>query len=230
MVEAQEALKHIASLLQIHLLREYKTGDWLDSDIEACEFFRNRLATAGSKPVVKEAAPRPVVSAPITPPKPMPVPMRPTPRPAPVVVQEKAPEPQAMPKIESTVERRTTKRHSTEASDWKGVLKQVAPNLTILDTPPEHVEPKIWILADPAMPAMQQTLLNNIARAISMTFEPACVAKELKANVSAKLVLGSSAIDHEHFMMLPALDLMLEDPDQKTALWQQLADKLCTSL
>jgi hypothetical protein len=216
----QERLRHLVSLLQVHLLREYGDDEWLQSDAETCDFFRAKLQStpksAAQPPrMMPVAKPVPAVKMEKSVPR-----VTPTPKP---IEQKSTP---SVENVKKPLEMQPFKKSNAIQADWKDVLKHVAPQMKVLETP-QHTEPKVWVLVDLQIPLSHQTFLRNMCQAITIMYEPACIAKECKPHAEVKLIISNKPIAHQNALVISDIESILNNPDQKAALWLQVSSKLC---
>ncbi len=241
---AQEHYQQLVAWTLLHLLQEHPAGEWMTSDADTCAFFRQRLQR---QPASRPApAPVPVrVPAPPPPIKVVPkqpvvaVTPKPLPAPPPVEKVEEPPQKAEVPTQESFVLSEYKPRPSDEMADWKRILSEVVPKLTLLDTPPSSDEAitkrlqsaKVWIICEAGTSIPQRKLLGDLAHAITLHYAEACVVSrtQLQSQVgkpSFVLTVAGEANLDVPTLQLPNLDQLLEDPDAKVALWNTISGKL----
>ncbi len=229
-------LRQLAAQIQLHLLDEYSSDQWLMTDSATYAFFKERALKGKPMPQNKPS-------------------IAPIPTPPPIQEPQKKEPQKELPKIASTPAFKPipadapspTKSFQLTApsptftpSDpgaLKALLAQVAPKLTIRDTPATKEEltilPQVLILCPPTTPQSHRVVLDNLCKAITRTWVPCEVVdptvprtQEL-LSTSLKLVLaeGETTI-HAPFLSIPSIEALLQNPQEKIALWKELTARL----
>lgn len=230
--------RQLVAQLQLHLLQEYPADQWLMTDATTYIFFKERAMS--KKPLVPKPEQPPVQQIPSRaapavkqPPAPS---IAPQAKPVVIAVEPPKPEPQT-PSRSFQLTPQAPPNPATDPSALRSLLAQVAPKLVIRDLPATEEElvipPQVLILCPQNTPASHRAVLDNLCKAISRTWVPCQVidptspeGEKLLAS-SLKLVLGERAASgNAPFLPIASIEALLLDPQNKIALWKELAARL----
>ena len=233
-------LRQLAAEIQLHLLEEYSTDQWLMTDSATYSFFKERALKGKPMPMPSTATPtQPPKETPKEPAKIASTPIRaPTPSASPVPPTPPVPVPSSPPP--SKAFQLTAPAPAFTPSDpgaLKTLLAQVAPKLTIRDTPATKEEltilPQVLILCPSTTPQNHRVVLENLCKAITRTWVPCEVVDPTMPRTQELLSTSLSWYSSEGdaslnapFLSIPSIEALLQNPQEKIALWKELTARL----
>lgn len=230
--------RQLVAQLQLHLLQEYPADQWLMTDATTYNFFKERAMS--KKPLVLKPEQPPTRQIP---PKGLPAVQQPPPssiapqtKPAIKAVEPPKPEPQT-PSRSFQLTPQAPPTPAADPSALRSLLAQVAPKLVIRDLPATEEElvipPEVLILCPQNTPASHRAVLDNLCKAISRTWVPCQVIDPASPEggkllaFSLKLVLAEGDVPgNAPFLSIASIEALLLDPQNKIALWKELAARL----
>ncbi len=230
--------RQLVAQLQLHLLQEYPADQWLMTDATTYNFFKERAMS--KKPLVPKPEQPPIQQIPSRAPpavKQPPAPsIAPQAKPVVIAVEPPKPEPQT-PSRSFQLTPQAPPITATDPSALRSLLAQVAPKLVIRDLPPTEEElvipPQVLILCPQNTPASHRAVLDNLCKAISRTWVPCQVidptspeGEKLLASSLKLVVAEGDASGNAPFLSIASIEALLLDPQNKIALWKELAARL----